>query len=68
MPSGQMLATASLDSNIGIWEPEGTGKKPHTYTHQHGESCAHTHGEQHARDSSDAEDEGGGEDFGSEWK
>ena len=25
-PSGQTLATASFDSNIGIWEPEGTGR------------------------------------------
>ena len=63
-PSGQTLATASFDSNIGIWEREGTGEKPHT----HGEGCAHAHGEQHARDSSNAEDESSGGNFGSEWE
>ena len=66
-PSGQTLATASFDSNIGIWEREGTGEKPHTHAHVHGEGCAHGTGG-HVRDSSDAEDEGGGEDLGSEWE
>ena len=66
-PSGQTLATASFDSNIGIWEREGTGEKPHTHAHVHGEGCAHGTGG-HVRDGSDKEDEGGGEDLSSEWE
>ena len=69
-PSGQTLATASFDSNIGIWEREGSGEenpRTHTYTHTHKEGCLHGNGE-HVRNGSDVEDEGGSGDFGSEWE